>query len=153
MDDKEKALMREKIKEEAMSWLNTAYHHKEAVKGQGADCGLILIKIYANLGFIDFNEVVRDIGNYSEDWAFHQDDFRYLKQVLRFCDEIITDKPLTGDIILYRWGKVPSHGSLVLDYPTIIHAFRPYNCVCLDTNERIFLRKKMTGIYRPKDLM
>jgi hypothetical protein len=148
----DKKLIRENIKKEALEWVGTAYHHKEAVKGVGADCGLILLKIYANLGFIDYNKVLAEIGNYSEDWAFHQNDYRYLNQILIFCNEIKDKNILTGDIILYKWGQCPSHGALVLDYPNIIHAFRPYNCVCLDDAERIFLRKKVYGVYRLKEL-
>lgn len=108
--------IRQRLVDEAMTWLNTPWHHAGRVKGAGVDCGQILIEIYVNCGLIERPTV----DSYPADWALHRDEERYLAVVERYCHVIETPRP--GDIVVYQNGRSFSHGGLVVAWPTIIHA-------------------------------
>ena len=44
--------LRQRIVEEARSWLGTPYHHQAMVKGAGVDCAMILVAVYRAVGLI-----------------------------------------------------------------------------------------------------
>lgn len=144
----------DKIIKEAMTWVNTPYHHMGDKKNVGVDCAFLLLKIMNNAGIIDDNKysaIKFDVGYYPMDFAFHGTNPIYLNNILKYCDRV--EQPQPADIILYNWGNVPSHGALIIDYPKIIHAFMPYNSVCIDNAERLYLKKQVYGFYRLKELI
>lgn len=109
---------RQAVIDEAKSWLRTPYHHRQRVKGVGVDCGMLLIAVYSACGLSpDF-----DPGEYPADWMMHRDEERYLSWVRKFAAD--TDKPLPGDIALWRFGRCVSHGAIVVDWPNVIHAYK-----------------------------
>lgn len=109
-------LIRQRLVDEAMTWLSTPWHHAGAIKGVGVDCGQILLEIYANCGLIERPTITA----YPADWAQHRDEERYLAVVEAYCR--VVDTPEPGDIVVYRFGRSFSHGGLVVAWPTIIHA-------------------------------
>jgi cell wall-associated NlpC family hydrolase len=111
------ATERQSVCDEARSWLRTPFHHEGTIKGVGVDCGQYLIQVYHNAGLIPLFET----GHYPFDWALHNDQERYLNFVLQYAHEIATD-PLPGDLVLWKQGRCFSHGAIVLDWPTILHA-------------------------------
>lgn len=118
MDEQERR-EREAVVAEAKSWLRTPYHPMAKVKGQGVDCGQFLIAVFENVGLIP----PTDTGFYVPDWHFHRDDERYLGFVEKFA-AAFPGPPLPGDIVLYKFGRVVSHGAIVIEWPQIIHAIR-----------------------------
>lgn len=127
---------------EAMTWLRTPYHHKARIKGGGVDCAQILIAVYAEVGLIeDF-----DPGDYPPDWMMHRDEERYLGFVERYASPV--ESPMPGDIVLYKVGRCFSHGGIVVEWPTIIHAWLREGAVVLADGtqgkladrERVFFR-------------
>lgn len=108
---------RKAVVAEAHTWLRTPYHHKAAIKGAGVDCAMILVEVYHACGLIPRI----DVGDYPPDWMMHRDEERYLGWVKKYCCEVETAQP--GDIALYRVGRCFSHGAIVVDWPTIIHAY------------------------------
>jgi cell wall-associated NlpC family hydrolase len=102
--------------EEAKTWLGTPYHLNARIKGVGVDCGTFLIASFYGAGLIE--DV--DLGTSYADFNLHRSDEIYLKWILKYCRQVETPQP--GDIILYRFGRILSHGALVVDYPRIIHA-------------------------------
>lgn len=117
-------ITREKIVEEALTWVGTPYRHHQRVKGAGVDCGQILIAIYSSLGFIpEF-----DPGYYPADWMNHRDEERYLGFVEQYAKEVKI--PLPGDLAVWRFGRLFSHGAIVIDWPNIIHAYAQDRQVC-----------------------
>lgn len=108
--------IRQALVDEAMSWLDTPWHHAGRIKGAGVDCGQILVEIYVNVGLIERPV----IASYPADWAQHRDEERYLAVVMQYCHAVETPQP--GDIVVYRCGRSFSHGGLVIDWPRIIHA-------------------------------
>ena len=111
---------------EANSWLGTSYHHKAAIKGAGVDCAMILIEVYAAAGVVPHF----DVGDYPPDWMMHRSEERYLGWVEQHAHVVDTPKP--GDIVVFKMGRCFSHAGIVVDYPNIIHAYRPAGSVVLD---------------------
>lgn len=95
---------------EALSWLGTPWHHRGRVKGAGVDCAQFVIKAYAGAGMIeDF-----DTGEYPRDWHIHKTEERFLTFVPSFAAEIEAEAVREGDLILFRIGRVFSHGAIVV---------------------------------------
>lgn len=107
---------RHEIIDEAKRWLGAQWHHEACARYQAADCGQILIDIYAQCGLI-YRPIVE---HYSRDWALHRDEERYLAIVEQYAHQV--DCPKMGDIAVWRIGRSFSHGAIVVDWPQIIHA-------------------------------
>lgn len=118
---------------EARSWVGTPYHDAGRVKGAGVDCGQILILTYAACGLIDDFEP----GYYAPQHHMHSNDEIYLGHVLRYAHEI-PGPPGDGDIVMFRFGRVYSHGGIVIGWPRIVHTLRPGGTV-IDDVERCAL--------------
>ncbi|MBT9098391.1 hypothetical protein KFZ76_11805 [Methylovulum psychrotolerans] len=101
---------------ETKTWLGTPWRHQAAVQGAGVDCGKILIEIYAACGLIERPTVE----SYPRQWALHRDEERYLLVVEQYCHRV--DSPGPGDLAVWRFGRTFSHGAIVVDWPSIIHA-------------------------------
>jgi len=122
--------------EEARSWKGTPYHHMARVKGAGVDCGQLLVACFAAAGYMeDF-----DPGYYTSDWHLHRDVDLYLQLVEKYMDraEGDNDLPLAdrkdfranpGDVLMFRVGRVYSHGAIVTDWPNIVHSYLPSEMV------------------------
>lgn len=121
---------RETIIQVAKSWLNTPYHHKARIKGIGTDCGQILIAVYSEAGLIEEFEPE----DYPGDWMMHRSEERYLQTVETYATRVDRN-PLPGDIALFKFGRCISHGAIVIEWPTIIHAYKPSGFVTLDDAE------------------
>ena len=117
---------RDAVLAEAREWLRTPYHHKAAIKGAGVDCAMILIEVYAAVGLISHI----DVGDYPQDWMMHRSEERYLGWVEKYAHTVESPKP--GDIAVFKFGRCFSHAAIVVDYPHIIHAYRPAGMVVLD---------------------
>jgi hypothetical protein len=71
--------MREKIVAEARSWIGTPYHNCADIKGVGVDCGMLLVRVYCDLGLVPRF----DPRPYTAQWHLHRDDERYLDGLTR----------------------------------------------------------------------
>lgn len=118
-------VQRAQIVAEARKWVGTPYHSCADVRGAGVDCGMLLVRVYADLGFV----APFDPRPYPEDWHLHRSVERYLAFILGNCKEIT--KPRSGDIVVFKYGRCFSHGAIVTveDPVTIVHAFQPYGIV------------------------
>jgi cell wall-associated NlpC family hydrolase len=128
---------------EAHTWLHTPWHHAARVRGAGVDCGQLLIACYAGAGLIE----PVDTGAYPMDWMLHRDEERYLSWVTRYLDEV--DAPEPGDVAAWQVGRCFSHGAVVLQWPNILHAYRPAGGVCLGDATRGPLALQRSGAARP----
>ena len=133
---------RQKVVDIAKSYIGTPYHHMGRQKGAGVDCGMLLLNVFEEAGLIEHVEV----GNYPPDWMCHRSEQKYLGWVEKYCHKVERE-PLPGDIILHQWGRCISHGGIVVDYPQIIHAFKPYRAVCYGDNEQKRLKTRMRAVY------
>jgi cell wall-associated NlpC family hydrolase len=100
-----------------MTWLSTPYHHMGRVKGAGTDCLCLLADVFEEAGLIPRV----GIPFYPKDWMHHRDAERYLEGLLRYAGEI-DGPPLPGDIVLWKFGRCFSHGAIVVEWPTVVHA-------------------------------
>ncbi len=116
--------LREKIIEEAKTWIGTPYHHQAAVKGHGVDCAQILIEVYQAVGLAQRP----DVGYYPSDWMLHRSEEIYLWWLNKFCTEIDQVDAKPGDIVMFKFGRCFSHSGIIVDAPLIIHAQREDNC-------------------------
>ena len=124
--------MREKIVAEARSWIGTPYHNCADIKGVGVDCGMLLVRVFVDLGLVE----PFDPRPYTHDWHMHRDEERYLNLVLPRARRVTA--PRIGDVMLFRVGRSYSHGGLIsrLDPLTIIHASLPSRVVLEEAVER-----------------
>lgn len=126
------AEQRDAVEAEALTWLGTPYHPAAAVRGQGADCGLFPLKVYAALGLCPDLPVA----GYSPQWSIHQQAERYLEFVRTYAGEIDRERLGKGDFVVWKFGRTYSHGAIVLGPPAIIHATIRGRCVHLGDMDR-----------------
>ncbi|HVB89242.1 MAG TPA: hypothetical protein VND97_03495 [Beijerinckiaceae bacterium] len=110
---------------EARTWIGTPYHHAADVKGVGCDCGMLLVRVYVDLGLV----APFDPRPYTRDWHLHRSEERYLGLLLERTSKVAAPAP--GDVALFRYGRCFSHGGIVTraEPLTIVHAFHPAGLV------------------------
>jgi cell wall-associated NlpC family hydrolase len=102
---------------EASEWIGTPFHHEARVKGAGVDCAMLLAEVYERAGIVSHIE----IPHYPPDWHLHRDAERFLARLLEHAGEI-NGPPEAGDVALFKYGRVFSHGAIVVAWPRLIHA-------------------------------
>lgn len=123
---------RDLVVTEALSWIGTPYRHNAMVKGSGVDCAMILIGVFKNCGLID--EI--DLPHYSPQWHLHRSEEKYLNTISKYLKP--TDKPKRGDVALFKFGRTVSHSAIVIDYPTVVHAYNRVGVILDDaTNGKL----------------
>lgn len=142
---------KEKIINEALSWLNTPYHSEAKIKGVGVDCGQFLLGVYENVGYLKPGECIPE--HYPHDRHLHRSEEKYMEYILKFCDPV-DGEPQPGDIAMFRYGKSSSHSAIVIDWPWVIHSYVRLGVIKSNANESLFKYEdgtsRLTGIYRPK---
>ena len=105
----------------AREWIGTPYHNCADVKGVGVDCGMLLVRVFVDLGLVE----PFDPRPYLSDWHLHRSEEKYLGHLLARAASVAVPEP--GDIALFRYGRCYSHGGIVTraDALTIVHAFHP----------------------------
>lgn len=132
------------VVKEAETWLKTPFHHEARVKGHGVDCGQLLIAVYGAFGYIPLDY---SLAHYSPDFAQHRDREWYLEIVKEFAHQVT--EPGVGDIVLFKWGRLFSHGGIVTDWPKIIHAWAITKCVIRFDAELYPLKDKPRLFFSP----
>lgn len=137
---------RQAILAAARSWLRTPWHHRARVKGAGVDCAQYPIAVYAEAGHIE----AFDTGEYPPDWMMHRSEERFLDIVRRYADQV--DSPLPGDLVVYLVGRCFSHGAIVVEWPSIIHASNRDRNVCYADGTQGWLAGREVQFWRLKGL-
>jgi cell wall-associated NlpC family hydrolase len=112
------------VVDEAMTWLGTPYHHCADVKGIGVDCAMILMRTYSVAGLVEFV----DPRPYPPEWHLHHSEEMYVAWLERMGARRV-QAPALGDVVLFRFGRCFSHGSVVvampgaLDETQVVHAY------------------------------
>lgn len=133
------------VVQEALAWLGTPWRHQARVMGAGVDCGQILAACFEAAGVLPHV----DPGDYPHDFMLHADEQRFQELVERHAKRV-DGRPLPGDIALFRFGRVLSHGAIVIRWPTIIHAYVVAGEVVLDDAEaNKDLEPRLAGIWSP----
>jgi cell wall-associated NlpC family hydrolase len=121
------AAERARVVAEGDKWCGTKWHHYAAVLGHGVDCARLIIKAYAGAGLIE--DFVPP--EYPPDWHCHRSEERFVETVQRFAVEYDWKARglFSADIVLWKYGRCFSHGGIVTDWPSVIHAFAPNGVV------------------------
>ncbi len=106
---------------EARRWISTPYHHAADVRGAGVDCGMLIVRVFVDIGLC----APFDPRPYTQDWHLHRSEEHYLGFIFDRCHETPAPKP--GDVAVFRYGRCYSHGGIVTcgSPLTIVHAFHP----------------------------
>ena len=118
MTDSIEAQQRNAVVTEALTWLGTPYHHHARLKGVGVDCGQSLCAIYEAAGVT----ATIDPGAYSTAWHLHRSEELYIEWLQR-AGAVPTEQPRAGDVALFRFGRTFSHGGVLIDRHTVLHAY------------------------------
>ena len=108
---------RQSVIDEAMTWLRTPHHNMSRLKGVGVDCGQFPIAVYSACGLMPDIKPER----YAHDFHLHQNKEWYLSLAQSNGREF-SGPPKKGDFVLYKIGRVFSHGAIVVEWPDVIHA-------------------------------
>lgn len=128
---------------EALRWVGTPWHHNAAVLGAGVDCGRLLVAAYSAAGLVE----APDLGRYPADWMMHRSEEVFLGWVERYMRRV--SDPLPGDAVVWRFGRCYSHGAVVVEWPRVVHAYRPSGCVCEGDGLRDPFAWLSDGVRRP----
>ena len=109
---------REQVVAEARRWIGTPYHHHQRVLGHGVDCAQILCAVYEACGL---TERV-DPGNYPRDWHLHRSEELYLWWLDK-SGAVEVPRGVPGDVVVFRCGRTWSHGGILIDDDTVVHAY------------------------------
>ena len=123
---------REDVLTEVQDWLGTPYHHAARVKGAGVDCLMLLLEVYGRAGVFErmgVDTASIAIPRYSRDIMLHRNEETYLEGVRRYAVE--TGQPDTGNIALWKFGRIYSHAAIITGWPAIIHAYAPEKMVVI----------------------
>jgi cell wall-associated NlpC family hydrolase len=116
---------RARVVAEARRWLGTPYHPGADVRGAGVDCGMLIVRVFVDVGFCP----PFDPRPYPPDWHLHRAEERYLGFVMDHCREVSVAMP--GDVCVFRFGRCYAHGGIVTACAplTLVHAFSPAGAV------------------------
>lgn len=119
-------IQREDVVREALSWIGTPFHHQARVKGAGVDCGQLPLAVFEACGLIPSYLPA----HYPRDFHMHGDEEMYLGHLERFAAQVQDPRP--GDLAMFRFGRVVSHGAVVVQWPVIVHAYVEARAVVMD---------------------
>lgn len=140
---------RDRIVAEAKSWIKTPFHHEARIKGAGVDCANLLIAVYSAVGLVP--EFTPD--HYPPDWHMHRDEPRFVKALLDYADPLPEGElPLPGDVAMFRYGRHEAHGSIVIAWPMIVHAWSDAGMVTTSEADTGPLAARLIGFYRVRGL-
>ena len=116
---------RNRVVAEARRWILTPYHNCADVRGAGVDCGMLIVRVFVDLGLTP----PFDPRPYDPDWMLHRDNEKYLGFFTERCARVAEPSP--GDIALFRYGRSYSHGGVVtgVNPVSIVHAYHDAGCV------------------------
>lgn len=112
------APQRAAVAAEALAWIGTPYHHHARIKGVGVDCAQLLIAVFAECGLIPRIET----GQYPVDWHMHRSEEVFSRWVAQFAHPA-SGPALPGDVVLWRFGRTFSHGSICVGPGLFVHSY------------------------------
>ena len=159
------------VLEEARSWLGTPYHHMGRVKGVGCDCLTLLAAVYHAAGVVPEIEIphyppdwhlhrsaelyLEGLGAFAREiilpplqlppQAGGEQETAAAPALLRDAgagsEDAIADLVQAGDVALFRFGRCFSHGAIVVDWPTVIHAWHVGGVMLTDVKQPLLVSR------------
>lgn len=141
--------IRAAILAEALSWLETPFHHAARLKGCGVDCANLLAAVFAAVGLVPDAALPA----YPQDWHLHNDAPRFLQGLASYADRLPEGAPAQpGDIAMFQYGRHAAHGAIVTAWPQIIHAWKDAGKVVLSEADSGPLATRLAGLWRIRGL-
>ena len=109
---------RDSVIAQAWSWLGTPYHHHGRVKGVGVDCAQLLCACFEDAGLVPHV----DPGFYPHDWHLHRSEELFIGWLAR-AGAVQVERGRPGDVALFRFGRTFSHGAILVDERSVVHAY------------------------------
>lgn len=128
---------REEVVKEALSWLDTPYHHQAACKGVGVDCAYLVGAVSESLGLIKKFKV----DPYSIEWHWHSRHEKMLEIIESFGALPKDGLPKAGDILAFQYGRVCSHLGIMISDSEFIHAHIKAGRVVVNSLDGEFLQR------------
>ena len=128
---------------EALTWQGTPHHNGACIKGAGVDCGQLPWTIYHKIGVAP--AIDKEL-RYSPQFHLSRGEEWYKAIVEKHGYAV--EKPQTGDLALYKIGRIYSHGAIVIEWPRIIHAWVGTG-VIQDLGDQGHLKDKHVLFYSP----
>lgn len=138
--------LRASIVQEALSWERTPWQHAQRLKGVGVDCANFLIGVYAAVGLVPAVK----LPYYPRDWYMHRDEPKFLQALREYADPV--SEPLPGDVAMFNFGRHAAHGAIVIDGPSIVHAYLKDGMVVRSDASKGELVDRLAGWYRIRGL-
>lgn len=114
------AAQRDLVLAEAATWLGTPYHHHGRVKGAGVDCAMFLCEVFEACGLVPRIEP----GFYPPDWHLHRGEELFAGWLARHARQLADGElPHPGDVLLFRFGRTFSHGSIWAGDGLVWHSY------------------------------
>jgi cell wall-associated NlpC family hydrolase len=130
-----------KLIEEALTWLDTPYHHQACLKGVGVDCVNLIVAVGQEAGVL--GAVV--IEPYNLQWQLHSRDELLLNQLKKYgCRSVeLVDPELIepGLIVTFKYGRADSHAGITIGNGEFIHAAIDYGRVVRSPISGLFLNR------------
>ena len=109
----------------ARSWLGTPYHNCADIRGVGVDCGMLLVRVFVELGLPAVRPAAVSGRLASAPRA---------RSAISASSSIAAARsysPQPGDVMVLRYGRCYSHGGIVTNASplTIVHAYHPARSV------------------------
>lgn len=127
---------------EAQSWVGTPFRHGAALKGVGVDCIHLVQAVFRAVGLTE-----AEVPAYPPDWHLNAGGGDLLRAgLLAHCDPV--DAPYqVGDILVYNFGRAPSHCGIYVGDGRVVHAVTLDQVQC-DRVASPSLAKRFVGAYR-----
>ena len=107
----------------ALGWMGTPYHHHARVKGVGVDCAQLLCGVFEACALVP----PVDTGHYPADWHLHHSEEMFSAWLQRYAHlRAPGAAPQLGDVLLFKFGRTYSHGSVVVQAAPeviVIHSY------------------------------
>jgi NlpC/P60 family putative phage cell wall peptidase len=130
----------------ALSWVGTPYCHRARIKGAGVDCGQFIAAVFNESGIVA--EYI-PLDDYRPDWMMHRNEPRFKETVERYAKFAPLKYQEPGDIALFRWGRSPSHGAIVIEWPKVVHSYIKRGVIISNVQMEPDLTKRYVGVWDP----
>ena len=119
-------ITRQQIVTEALTWLDTPYHHHQCVKGVGVDCVQLLFGVGKNVGFVDKDAVIPNYEPLARGSFMLRQLEKYLLETSAICG---------GNVIAFKFSSLDTHSVILVDNKRFIHASAIMGKVCYGSIE------------------
>ena len=134
----------QEIIDEVNSWIGTKWMHGVALKGYRTDCVQFIVSIAKKFNWIP---VKYETPKYSKDYALHNDNDILLKEIAKFGTKIEGKDFQVGDVLIFKYGRVPHHAGIYIGDNQIVHANNTEGVRKVDLNT---MMKRFNSAWRLK---